>query len=77
MKPLATDTDVAELLGTTIEDVRLKCRATWPCVKPKRGQWRFTEAMVEQIIAMESVTHRKAPTELVSTQTKRSRARSA
>lgn len=77
MKPLATDADLAELLGITIEDVRLKCRATWPCVKPKRGQWRFTETMVEQIIAMESVTHRKAPAELRSAQTKRSRARSA
>lgn len=65
MNPLITDEELAAELGITVEDVRMKCRpgGGWPCVKPKRSVWRFTEAMVEEIIAKETVTpiRRSAP----------------
>lgn len=55
---LTTDVELAEMLGITVEDVRMKCRpgGGWPCVKPKRSVWRFTDAMVEEVIAKETVT---------------------
>lgn len=56
MKPLISDVELAEILGITVEDVRLNCRHKWPRVKSKRSVWRFTEAMVEQIIEMQSVS---------------------
>lgn len=58
MRSLVTDQELADELGISVEDVRIKCRpgGGWPCVKPKRSVWRFTEAMVEEIIAKETVT---------------------
>ncbi|QSR25559.1 hypothetical protein CFH99_07975 [Nocardioides aromaticivorans] len=55
---LTTDVELADLLGITVDDVRMKCRpgGGWPCVKPKRSVWRFTDAMVEEIIAKQTVT---------------------
>lgn len=55
---LITDEELAAELGISVENVRMKCRpgGGWPCVKPKRSVWRFTEAMVEEIIAKETVT---------------------
>lgn len=71
---LTTDVELAEIMGVTVADVHLKCRpgGGWPCVKPKRSVWRFTDAMVEQIIATESVSpaNRSAP---ASARTARSR----
>lgn len=74
---LKTDVDLAEILGITVEDVRLKCRGQWPCVKPKRGIWRFTDAQVEAIVEMTSVAPAARRPTAVSTQTRRSAARSA
>lgn len=73
---LTTDTELADMLGVTVDLVRLKCRHEWPSVRPKRGVWRFTEAQVQSIIDMQTTTpgRRRAP---VSTQTRRSAARSA
>lgn len=61
MKPLTTDVELAEILGITVEDVRLNCRHKWPRVKSKRSVWRFTDAMVEQIIEMQSVAPSSRP----------------
>ena len=52
---LKTDIYLAELLGIEVEDVRRATRTKgWPCVRPKRTVWRFTEQQVEQIVAMQS-----------------------
>lgn len=70
---LTTDVELAEMLGIEVEDVHIKCRpgGGWPSVKPKRSVWRFTEAMVEEIIAKSTVT--PARTTLTSARTARSR----
>lgn len=62
MNKLYTDVELADLLGITVDDVRMKCRpgGGWPCVKPKRSVWRFTDAMVEEIIAKQTVTPARA-----------------
>ena len=75
---LTTDAELAEALGITVEDVREGCRTKrWPCVRPKRSVWRFTDAQVEQIIAMQSRgSGRPAPVS-TSGQTARSARRSA
>ena len=52
---LTTDAQLAEILGVTAKDVQRGCREKgWPCVKPKRSVWRFTQTHVEQIIAMQT-----------------------
>lgn len=52
---LTTDVELAEALGITVEDVREGCRTKrWPCVRPKRSVWRFTDAQIEQIVAMQT-----------------------
>ncbi len=58
MNRLLTDVELTDLLGITVDDVRMKCRpgGGWPCVKPKRSVWRFTDGMVEEIIAKQAVT---------------------
>lgn len=57
---LHTDTEVAEMLGITVADVRVGVRTKgWPCVRPKRSVWRFTEEQVAAIVAMHSV--RRSP----------------
>lgn len=52
---LTTDAELGEALGLTVDEVRRFCRErNWPCVRPKRSVWLFTDAQVEQIIAMET-----------------------
>ena len=71
---LATDTELADILGITPQDVQRGCRDKgWPHVRPKRSAWRFTPQQVEQIIAMQSTSGGK---KLVSGQTEKSKARS-
>jgi len=49
---LITDDELAETLGLTVAELRRYCRDKgWPCVRPKRNVWRFTEAHVEEIVA--------------------------
>lgn len=52
---LTTDTELAALLGITVENVRARCRNGWPHVKPKRTVWLFTQEQVEQIVALQTV----------------------
>lgn len=68
---LTTDIELAEILGITVEDVRLKCRSEWPCVKPKRSVWRFTDAMVEDIVAKQTVTPMRRQAPLTARSTRR------
>lgn len=57
---LYTDADLADMLGITVPDVRTNVRTKgWPCVRPKRSVWRFTEEQVAAIVAMHSV--RRSP----------------
>ena len=52
---LHSDSDLADLLGIDVADVRRATRTKgWPCVRPKRNVWRFTEQQSEQIVAMQS-----------------------
>lgn len=78
---LITDQALADLLGITVDNVRAKCRpgapGQWPCVKPKRTVWLFTEAMVEDIIARETVLPSTKKSPAKSGQTQRSRARAS
>lgn len=71
---LTTDVELADLLGITVDDVRMKCRpgGGWPCVKPKRSVWRFTDAMVEEIIAKQTVTPAR-PAQVASARSARGR----
>jgi hypothetical protein len=65
---LITDEELAEILGLSVPEVRRFCREKgWPCVRPKRNIWRFTEAHVEQIVASltkepKGVTRSSTPT---------------
>lgn len=77
MKALVSDVELAEILGITVEDVRLNCRHRWPRVKSKRSVWRFTDAMVEQIIEMQSVQPARQPRAAQSARSPRSRARAS
>lgn len=57
---LHTDADVADMLGLTVADVRANVRTKgWPCVRPKRSVWRFTDEQVAAIVALHSV--RRSP----------------
>lgn len=72
---LYSDTDLADMLGITVENVRRGTREKgWPCVKPRRNVWRFTEAQVEQIVGMASKSKARRKS---SGQTARSRGRGA
>ena len=76
---LFTDQELADQLGITVDDVRAKCRpggGGWPCVKPKRTVWRFTEAMVEEIVAKQTVRSARKP-QATTARTARSQARRA
>jgi hypothetical protein len=70
---LKTDADLADILGVTITDVRRGCMLKgWPCVKPKRSVWRFTDEQVAQIVAMSTAGKKKTK---ATGQTKTSKAR--
>lgn len=51
---LTTDVELAEILGLAdAAEVHRLCREqNWPCVRPKRSIWRFTDSQVEQIVLM-------------------------
>jgi len=52
---LTTDSELAELFHVSVEKLHdLRKRHHWPCVKLGRFDVRFTEAQVEQIVAMHS-----------------------
>lgn len=74
---LTTDAELADVLGITVGDVRHGClRKGWPCVRPKRSVWRFTDEQVAAIVAMESVTPARK-VGAIAGQTKRSQKRGA
>lgn len=55
---LITDVTLAEALGMDLDKFHvMRRRRGWPCVKFGRTVFRFTPAQVEQIIAMQTVTH--------------------
>lgn len=57
---LATDADLAEQFGISLEEFhKLRRYNRWPCVKLGRREWRFTEAQVEQIITSQTVAAEK------------------
>lgn len=52
---LLTDAELAERMTLELEKFhQLRKRHGWPCVRLGRFEYRFTEAQVEQIIAMHS-----------------------
>lgn len=81
MMKLHTDTEVAELLGLTVDELRRRCRDRgWPCVRPKRSVWLFTDEQIEQIVVMLSTKPKRATaarTTRLPGQTARSAARSS
>lgn len=80
---LRTDAELGELLGgLSVDEVRRLCRDRgWPCVRPKRSIWLFTDAHVEQIVAMETKKPKAKPSGVSASrlpgQTARSARRSA
>ncbi len=50
---LTTDAELAEQMGISLERFhQLRKRRRWPCVRLGRFEVRFTDAQIEQIIAM-------------------------
>lgn len=77
---LSTDADLADLLGLSVPEVRRFCRERgWPCVRPKRTIWRFTDEQIAQIVAMQSTKPKRVTTKAAKLpgQTARSAARSS
>lgn len=74
---LTTDAELAEILGIAVGDVRQNCRTKWPCVKPKRSVWRFTDEQVAAIVAMETINPKRKKPVGIAGQTARSARRSA
>jgi predicted site-specific integrase-resolvase len=76
---LTTDAELAERMGISVEKLhQLRKRHRWPCVRLGRFEYRFTEAQIEQIVAMHTEEPRKTPSPsagLVPGQTPRSIAR--
>ena len=77
--PLATESDLAEALGLSVEKIReLRKTRKWPHVRLTRFDVRFTEEHVEQIVAKHTVETRDlGPAPTVAGQTAASRRRSA
>lgn len=77
---LTTDVELADMLGLTAPEVRRFCRERgWPCVRPKRTVWRFTDAHIDEIVRMQTVKPKRAA-QIAATipgQTARSARRSA
>lgn len=74
---LTTAADLAAEFGITEEKLhRLRVRKNWPCVKLGRFDVRFTDAQIEQIVAIQSKAGTSKP-KGKSSQTSRSAARSA
>jgi hypothetical protein len=75
-----TDAQLAEQFGIELDKFHdLRKRHNWPCVRLGRFEYRFTEAQVEQIVAMHSSARPKksqASKPAVPGQTARSAARS-
>lgn len=75
---LTTDTELADLLGITVTNVRDACRTKgWPCVKPKRTVWRFTDEQVAAIVAMQTVRPKASKVAGLAGQTARSARRAS
>lgn len=66
-----TDAELADTLKMTVDQVRFKCRNDWPCFRPHRSVWLFTEAMVEEIVEKETV--KPAPRVPTSARSRRAR----
>lgn len=75
---LRTDQELADLLGITVTNVRDACRTKgWPCVKPKRSVWRFTDEQVAAIVAMQTVKPKASKVTGLAGQTPRSARRAS
>lgn len=75
---LSTDQELADMLGITVTDVRNSCRSKgWPCVKPKRSVWRFTDEQVAAIVAMQTVKPKATKSAGLAGQTSRSARRAS
>lgn len=75
---LRTDQELADLLGITVANVRDACRTKgWPCVKPKRSVWRFTDEQVAAIVAMQTVKPKASKVTGLAGQTPRSARRAS
>lgn len=79
MIKLSTDADLADLLGLSVPEVRRFCRERgWPCVRPKRTIWLFTDEQIAQIVAMQTTPKRETTKAAkLPGQTARSAARSS
>ena len=52
---LTTDVELAHQLGLSLEQLhRLRRRRSWPCVRLGRFEIRFTDAQIEEILAIHS-----------------------
>lgn len=75
---LTTDAELADLLGITVTNVRDACRTKgWPCVKPKRTVWRFTDEQVAAIVSMQTVRPKASKVAGLAGQTPRSAKRAS
>jgi len=75
---LITDVQLAEQFGITVPKLHeLRKRHHWPHVRLGRFEIRFTDAQVEQIVAMHSEAPKKPdkPSVVVAGQTSRSASR--
>jgi hypothetical protein len=77
---LRTETELANLLAINPAKVAdLRRRHNWPHIRLGRFDVRYTDAQVEQVLAIESVTPKRSDAEaaLASGQSKRSAAKKA
>jgi hypothetical protein len=77
---LRTETDLAEFLAIEpTKAAELRRRHNWPHIRLGRFDVRYTDAQVEQVLAIESVTPKRSDTEaaLANGQSKRSAAKRA
>jgi len=59
---LTTDVDLAERMGISLDKLhQLRKRHRWPCVRLGRFEYRFTDAHIEQIVAMHTEAPPKSP----------------
>lgn len=50
---LTTDVELADQMGLSLEQLhRLRRRRCWPCVRLGRFEIRFTDAQIEEILAI-------------------------
>lgn len=74
---LTTEADLATQFGISeAKAAELRKKKGWPHVRLTRFDVRYTDAQVEQIVAQQTVTAKKAATVAVAGQTSRSASRS-